>query len=204
MEKTKLTYEQQRVLNVMRHYYALHGVSPTLGYIQHKLGYKHPSSVQYHTAALRDMGALDFKPKDDVGSVREVPLVGSVACGPALLAEENIEGYVPVTEEKLSSKTAKYFFLKAQGDSMDKAGIEDGDYLLVRQQETANSRDKVIALVGDDATCKFLEYTDDGVPKLIPSSTNAIHRPRVMLEDFSVLGVVEKVVSPQRGSMSSF
>ncbi|MBW3569120.1 repressor LexA [Candidatus Parcubacteria bacterium] len=198
MEKTKLTYEQQRVLNVMRHYYALHAHLPTLGYIQKKLGYNHPSSVQYHVVALREKGMLDLKHRRHTGSVREVPLIGSVATGPAILAEENVEGYVPVAEEKLRSRNAKYFFLRARGDSMDKAGIEDGDYLLVRQQETAQSRDKVIALIGDDATCKFLEYTEDGVPKLIPASTNAMHKPQVMLEDFSVLGVVEDVVSPQR------
>lgn len=199
MEKTKLTYEQQRVLNVMRHYYALHAELPTLGYIQKKLGYNHPSSVQYHVVALREKGMLDFKQqRRQTGSIREVPLVGGVATGPAILAEENVEGYVPIAEERLKSRNSKYFFLRSQGDSMDLAGIEDGDYLLVRQQETAQPHDKIIALIGDDATCKFLEYTEDGIPKLVPSSTNAIHKPRVMLEDFSVLGVVEDVVSPQR------
>lgn len=198
MENTKLTSEQQRVLNVTRRHYALHGNLPTLGYIQAKLGYRHPSSVQYHVVALRRMGLLDLKPHTDHEGMREIPLLGSVSCGPALLAEENVEGYVPMARSRLKAKNAKYFILRAKGDSMDEAGIVDGDYLLVRQQDDARPKDKVIALVGDDATCKVLEYTRDGIPKLTPASSNKMHKPRVMLENFSVLGVVEDVIRPHR------
>lgn len=193
--KFTVTQEQEKVLNAARAYFNLHGKLPTLAFLQKKLGYNYPSAVQHHMVALREKGLLDFEATRD--KMRDIPLVGNVSCGPALLAEENIDTYVPYSEARLRSKSALYFFLRASGDSMNRAGIEDGDYLLVRQQQDAGKNDKVIVLIGDEATCKYLKF-EDGLPALVPSSDNPLHKKRILLEDFSVLGVVEEVITPER------
>lgn len=193
--KITVTQEQEKVLNAVRAYFNLHGKLPTLSFLQTKLGYRYTSAVQHHIVALRAKGLLDLEATRD--KMRDVPLIGSVSCGPALLAEENIDTYVPYPEDRLRSKTTSYFFLRANGDSMNQAGIDDGDYLLVRQQQEAGKTDKVVVLIGDEATCKYLRY-EDGLPALVPASDNPLHKKRILLEDFSVLGVVEAVVKPER------
>lgn len=192
--KFTVTPEQEKVLNASRAYFNLHGKLPTLAFLQNKLGYKHPSAAQHHMSALRNKGLLDFDANPP--KTRDIPLAGNVACGPAMLAEENIDTYIPYPEDQLK-RNAQYFFLRATGDSMDKAGIDDGDYLLVRQAQATSKNDRVIVLIGDEATCKYLSY-EDGLPALVPKSSNPIHKKRILLEDFSVLGVVDEVVKPER------
>lgn len=185
--------ERDKVLSLMRGYKKAHGTLPSLGYIANELGYKHKSKAQYHVNSIIDSGILDGRSKVDIVNI---PLVGDVSCGPAILAEENIEAYIPVDVSSLSKKTAKYFFLRASGDSMNRAGVNPGDYVLIRQQPTANLRDVVVALIGDDATLKQLDKTKDGIPLLMPQSDNTNHKPRIMFENFSILGVMERVLTP--------
>jgi len=196
-ERTQPTLEQKKVLNFMRHYKAVHGELPSLTSLYRGLGYSNKSSAQYHVNTLKKNGLLDLI--DFPTDMIKIPLVGNVSCGPAILAEENIEGYVPIEASSLKSKSAKYFFLRANGDSMNKADIETGDFVLIKQQPTANLNDIIVALVGDDATLKKLSRTDDGIPLLKPCSSNPVHKPQYMLEDFSVLGVLERVIKPQMG-----
>ena len=85
-------------------------------------------------------------------SVLNIPVVGSIACGSPLLAEENIESYLPIPKKFLGS--GNYFILKAKGDSMINAGISDGDYVIVKQQEVAEEGQIVVALIDDEATLK--------------------------------------------------
>jgi SOS-response transcriptional repressor LexA len=192
--KFTLTTEQEKVLNASRAYYSLHGKLPTLAFLQAKLGYNYTSAVQRHMNALREKGLLDFD--TNPSKTRDIPLAGNVACGPAMLAEENIDTYIPYPEDQLKRNTL-YFFLRATGDSMDKAGIDDGDYLLIRQSQNVGKTDKAIVLIGDEATCKYLRY-DDGLPMLVPNSSNSTHKKRILLEDFSILGIVDEIVKPQR------
>ncbi|HSX05095.1 MAG TPA: S24 family peptidase [Candidatus Saccharimonadales bacterium] len=196
--KYAVSPEQEKVLNATRAYFNLHGQLPTLSYVQGKLGYKHASAVQHHMVALREKGLLDFTANPL--KTRDVPLAGNVACGPAMLAEENIDTYIPYPEEQLK-RNSQYFFLRASGDSMNEAGIDDGDYLLVRQTQEAGKNDRIIVLIGDEATCKYLRY-EDGLPVLVPSSSNPMNKKRILLEDFSVLGVVDEVVKPERRAYS--
>lgn len=88
----------------------------------------------------------------------QVAVVGSIACGKPLLAEENIDSYMPIPKELLGK--GKYFILKASGNSMINAGINDGDYVIVKQQETAEEGQIVVALIDDEATLKRF-YRDD-------------------------------------------
>lgn len=81
-----------------------------------------------------------------------IPIIGSIACGNPLYAEENVVGYMPILKSLLKSGT--YKILKANGNSMSNAGINDGDYILLKMQNTAEEGQIVIALIGDEATLK--------------------------------------------------
>jgi repressor LexA len=110
-----------------------------------------------------------------------------------MLAEENIEGVYPVSTV-LARPGARYFLLRARGDSMDEAGIDDGDLLLVRQQQTAQKGDRVVALIDDEATVKEFSRTAEAIV-LKPCSSNRSHRSIILTQDFRVLGVVIAVLS---------
>ena len=105
-----------------------------------------------------------------------------------MLAEENIETYIPVSTA-LAKSGSSYFLVRANGDSMDKAGIKDGSILLVRQQAVAENGDKVVALINDEATAKVFERTEQAVI-LRPKSNNPEHRPIILTENCQIQGVV--------------
>ena len=117
-----------------------------------------------------------------------VPLVGTISCGAPVFAEENIEAHIPISVS-LAKPGFRYFLLRASGDSMNKAGIEDGDFVLVRQQPTADNGQRVVALIDDEATVKEIEFTKD-VVILKPRSKNKDHQPIILDHDFQVQGVV--------------
>lgn len=122
----------------------------------------------------------------------DVPLVGVVSCGMPIFAEENIETYIPISIS-LASLGHRYFLLHASGDSMNLAGINDGDILLVRQQSTADNGQRVVALIDNEATVKQLEITSNMIV-LQPKSTNKEYRPIILDEDFLIQGVVVAVL----------
>jgi repressor LexA len=105
-----------------------------------------------------------------------------------LLAEENVEATIPVSKS-LARPGGKYFLLRAVGDSMDLAGIEDSDLVLVRQQPTAENGEKVVALINEEATVKIFHREKD-VVLLRPQSRNKAHKPFVLSDDFLIQGVV--------------
>jgi repressor LexA len=118
--------------------------------------------------------------------------VGSVACGTPLLAEENIEALIPVSTA-LAKKGAEYFLLRAQGNSMNQAGIENGNILVVRKQETADNGQKVVALIDDEATVKLFQKTSNAVI-LRPKSTNKKHMPIILTTKCMIQGVIVAVL----------
>lgn len=135
------------------------------------------------------VSVISSMPVSDEGShTIEIPVVGQAACGIPILAEENIESTIPVSK-KVAVPPYKYFFLRAKGDSMNTAGINDGDMVLVRQQNTARPKDIIVALIDDEATIKEYNPTGDMV-LLKPKSTNPVHKPIVLTRDFSIQGVV--------------
>ena len=123
----------------------------------------------------------------------KVPVVGSAACGAPMLAEENIEEMMPVSR-KLASPPHKYYMLRAKGDSMNQAGINDGDLVLVRQQSAARHGDIVVALIDGEATIKEFNTTGSSVV-LRPRSTNPVHKPIILTRDFMVQGVVVTTIA---------
>jgi len=154
---------QQAVLRAIQSYWSEYGVAPSLGDVAQELGLSR-QTVHEHVKALRRKGHLDhvegvgrsWKPRMPSGQEqRRVPVVGRVAAGLPILAQENIDGWVTVDEAPASSTL---FALRIQGDSMTGAGILDGDLVVVRQQSDADDGDIVVALVADeDATVKKIE-----------------------------------------------
>jgi SOS-response transcriptional repressor LexA len=126
-------------------------------------------------------------------STVSIPVVGSAPCGNPLLGEENREGYIEVDKTKIKPGF-KYFVLRAEGDSMNKAGILDGDLVLCRQQLKADTGDKVVALLGDNVTIKEYGPRVNGVRSLIPRSSNQTHQPITPNDGDSVQGVVQEVL----------
>lgn len=176
------------------------GRTPTLQAISDQIGFKSRRSAMLLIERLIKKGYLARTPAGGLRVLREpegtaqtertieLPLVGSAPCGLPLLAEENIETMIPVSQ-KIARPGAVYFLLHAIGDSMNRAGINSGDLVIVRQQPTAENGDRVVALIDDEATIKELSHRDDKIV-LLPRSSNPKHQPIIMDRDFMVQGVV--------------
>lgn len=204
MEKN-LTPKQRIVYSAFHDYEIKHGKPPTfrelLGLLKGKLKLNAVSSVQRHISTLRQKGYLSTekyasrgtKIKVQFNNAVNIPLVGNVACGVPILAEENITAYIPY-DKSLIGKPENYFFLQAHGDSMNKAdisgkSIDDGDFVLVKKQPTANFGDRVVALLGDEATIKKM-VKGKGYVQLEPESNNKKNKPILVFDDFSIQGIV--------------
>lgn len=128
---------------------------------------------------------------------RPVPIVGEAPAGQLMPAEENILGQVQVPKEFLKPSSAKFFLLRVRGDSMNQAkvegqSIEDGDLLLVRQQDRADPGKIVVAIVDGEATIKKL-VKGPGYHVLKPESSSAKHRPIIVAQDFRIQGIISRV-----------
>ena len=135
--------------------------------------------------------AVDFDDKANIKTI-DVPLLGSVPCGTPILTEENIQAGFPVSI-KLARPPHKYFLLRAKGDSMNKKGIDEGNFVLVKQQLTAENGETIVAFVDNEVTIKEYSASRHTVV-LRPRSTNKIHKPIVAMRDFQVQGVVVTVI----------
>jgi repressor LexA len=199
----KLTQKQEEFFNILADYIRREKIPPTNREILKMMGLKSPRSVAQYLDVLeqggyikRGKGARNIKiirsPYDsrDSNKTVKVPVVGYVPCGTPFLAEENIEKEISISD-KIAKPPYKYFILRAVGDSMNRAGINDGDLVLVRQQMTANNGDMVVALIDDEATIKKLRLRKDHII-LEPDSTNPEYCPIVLERDFRIQG---KVVS---------
>jgi len=199
----RLTPKQLLFLERLVEYQAREGVPPSVREMQALGGFRSPRSVAQFLDALQQAGYIERAagarnvrilrrplgpaPSDRADTVL-VPLVGRVAAGQPILAAENVEDYIPVSTS-LARGRWNYFILRVQGDSMDRAGIQHGDLVLVRQQDTAEPGDRVVALIDDNATVKRLRIGRDAI-LLEPLSTNPVHRPIVVGPEFRVQGVV--------------
>lgn len=117
-----------------------------------------------------------------------IPLLGTIACGSPILAEENIEAEIPVSMDLIKG-SSKYFLLRARGNSMNEVGINDGDLVLVKQQTTAENGDFVVALIDDEATIKEFRKNSDAIV-LKPRSREQKHQPIILTRDFRIQGIV--------------
>jgi repressor LexA len=164
MVELNLTKRQQEIFDFVRSYGSEHGYPPTVRDIGKAIGLTSSSTVHAHLANLEKLGLLKRDPTkpraievlvDKAKSAiapAGLPLVGQVAAGQPVLAEENIEEYVPVPG--IAGGDEGEFVLRVKGDSMVNAGIFEGDYVIVRPQDTADDGEIVVALVGEEATVK--------------------------------------------------
>lgn len=204
MEIIELTSKELEAMRHIRNWILHRGQSPSIRELMSALGYKSPRSVQDIIEKLIEKG---FISKTKTGALKmikdpestsihaqttDVPLVGMVACGAPIFAEENIEAMIPVSTS-LTRNSTKFFILRATGDSMDLAGINDGDLVLVRQQETAENGDNVVALIDNSATIKEF-HKDKGVVVLKPKSSNPNRQPIILTENFRIQGVVTNII----------
>lgn len=189
-----ITPKQQQVYDYIVSFSQEHGYPPSIREICAAVGLKSPSSVHAHIRTLCDLGYIT---KDDrktraltaAGSSTsgKVPIIGRVTAGKPILAVEEIEGYIPFEPERGSSD--EYFALTIQGDSMTGAGILDGDYVIVRRQQTAMTGEIIVALIEDQATVKRLAIKGQDV-WLMPE--NPDYQP-IYAPGCNVLGVVKAV-----------
>jgi repressor LexA len=161
-----LTKRQQEIFDFIKRYSAKYGYPPTVRDIGKAVGLASSSTVHAHLANLEKIGLLRRDPTKPraielldraAAGVRSLvrpglPLVGQVAAGQPVLAEENIEDYVQTPD--LAGGVAGDYLLRVRGDSMMNVGILDGDLVVVKRQEAADDGDIVVALVGEDATVK--------------------------------------------------
>jgi repressor LexA len=194
----KLTKRQQEIFEFIKRYSSEHGYPPTVRDIGKAIGLTSSSTVHAHLANLEKLGVIRRDPTKPralelLGQAAKkvvptgpsgLPLVGRVAVGAPVLAEENIEEYVDVPE--IAGGDAGEYVLRVHGDSMKNAGILEGDYVVVRPQDTAGDGEIVVALVGEEATVKRFFKESDHI-RLQPE--NETMDP-IRVRDVQVLGRV--------------
>ena len=201
MAQGRITDKQKEILEFIKACILKKGYPPTVREICEKVQLKSTSSVHSHLETLEKNGYIrrdPTKPRaieildDDFNLLRremvQVPIVGRVAAGEPILAQQNIEDYFPFPAEYVSNK--QLFLLKVQGESMVNAGILNGDYVLVEEAKTAENGEKVVAMIEDGATVKTF-YREEGVIRLQPE--NDAMEPFI-LEDVTILGKVAAVM----------
>jgi repressor LexA len=191
-----LTKRQKEIFDFIRRYASKHGYPPTVREIGKAVGLGSPSTVHAHLANLEKIGLLRRDPTKPRAievlvekakrAVRSqgLPIVGEVAAGEPVLAEENIEDYLQVPA--VIGGDEGDFILRVKGDSMKDAGILAGDYVVVRTDDDAPDGEIVVALVGEEATVKRFYREANGV-RLQPE--NRSYKP-IRTRDAKVLGRV--------------
>jgi repressor LexA len=204
-----LTKRQQEIFDFIKRYSAKYGYPPTVRDIGKAVGLASSSTVHAHLANLERLGLLRRDPskpralelldrvREDVGGAvgnavdsvvgtlrPGLPVVGHVAAGSPILAEENIEDYVTVPS--IAGGEEGEYVLRVRGDSMKDVGILEGDYVVVRPQQTAGDGEIVVAMVGEEATVKRFFREEDHI-RLQPE--NAAMEP-IRSRDVRVLGRV--------------
>ena len=197
MSKGKISPKQQEILEYIKSQILERGFPPAVRDICEAVHLKSTSSVHSHLETLEKNGYIrrdPTKPRaieilDDTFNltrreVANIPIVGRVAAGEPLLAEQNIENYFPIPVEMLPNRNT--FMLKVRGESMINVGIFDGDLVLVDDRNTASNGDLVVALVDDGATVKTF-YKENGHIRLQPE--NDFMDP-IIVPDVTILGHV--------------
>ncbi len=201
---------QARILEFIIRYRDQHGYTPTMREIAEDAGLKAVSSVKYQLDQLDEAGYISTKdglargiqilmePEGLVraenesalsfGDAAHIPLVGRIAAGAPILAEQNIEEMMPVPRSLVGK--GDLFMLEIKGDSMIDAAICDGDFIVVRTQKTAENGDIVAAMLDGEATCKVFRQRD-GHTWLLPR--NSAYEP-IPADDCEILGKVVTVL----------
>lgn len=197
MATGKISKKQEEILEYIKDQILKRGFPPAVREICEAVNLKSTSSVHAHLETLERNGYIHRDPTkpraieilDDsfVLTRREmtnVPILGQIAAGQPILAQENIEDYFPIPVEKLPNKNT--FLLRVKGESMINAGILDGDFVLIEEGNTASNGDMVAAMVDDGATVKTF-YREEGVFRLQPEND---YMDPIIVKDVTILGRV--------------
>ena len=191
----ELSPRQQAILDFIKKQTRTKGYPPSVREIGVAVGLSSSSTVHGHLKQMEEYGYIRRDPtkpraieiiEDGVSQkeVINVPIVGKVTAGDPILAVENTEDVFPLPLDFV--REDKVFMLKVKGDSMYEAGIYDGDYVLVRQQNSGTDGDIVVALLGEEATVKRF-FREEGYIRLQPE--NPTHKP-IITNEVSILGKV--------------
>ncbi|MDR1321317.1 MAG: transcriptional repressor LexA [Gracilibacteraceae bacterium] len=193
-----LTQRQQAILNIIREGVAKKGYPPSVREIALAAGLSSSATVHSHLQTLEQKGyirrdptkprAIEILDMDEsvyFHRVRHVPVLGRVAAGSPILAEENIEDTFPVPHDMLGGYEA--FMLRVSGESMIEAGILDGDLILVRQQNTARSGEIVVALLDEDSATVKRYFREKDRVRLQPENSSM---SPIYTRDVTIVGVV--------------
>lgn len=197
---TKLSKRQQEILDFIKREVREKGYPPSVREIGEAVGLSSSSTVHGHLARLESKGLirrdptkpraieiLDNKTIDEPEiSIRKVPIVGKVTAGLPITAIENIEDYFPLPE-RIAPSGDQVFMLEIMGESMIEAGILDGDYVVVRQQNSADNGDIVVALTEENEATVKRFYKENNYIRLQPE--NSTMEP-IILSTVSILGKV--------------
>lgn len=197
MSYGKITKKQEEILTYIKDEILQKGYPPTVRDICDAVNLKSTSSVHAHLETLEKNGYIrrdPTKPRaieiidDSFQLVRHemtsIPIVGTVAAGQPILAQQNIDGYFPLPVEMVPN--AETFVLKVKGDSMINAGIFSGDSIFVQCCNTANNGDTVVALIDDSATVKTF-YKENGHIRLQPENDSM---EPIIVDNCQILGKV--------------
>lgn len=205
----ELTQKQSKVLSSIKEFINNKGFSPTFEELRELLAKKgmklksNNSLVQY-VSALEEKGFVqNFKKfrgirllSESVKNFIAVPLLGNANCGEALsFADDHIEDFINISKEYIQENQNDYFFIKAVGNSMNKSKINNGDLVLVKKlKENPQPDNIVVAVINGLGTIKKFQKID-GVPVLLPDSTNINHQPIILHPDdqINICGKVERV-----------
>lgn len=183
----KLSTKEQAVFQKIKEY-ILNGEKITIRWVQSALGYASPRSISVLLDQIMRKGWLYRDSRDDLQispnfrsdsyAVRSIPLIGAVACGMPIFAEENIETEIPVSTQ-IVNQVDKYYFLRAQWDSMNQKWVNEWDLVLIRQTNIARDGEIIVALINDEATLKEYKQKWETI-YLIPHSDNPRHKPIIL------------------------
>jgi repressor LexA len=175
VEMRELTPRQKQILEMIQEFISVSGMPPTRAEIAAELGFKSANAAEEHLRALQRKGVLDLLPgasrgiqlKDSLRDQMGLPLVGRVAAGSPILAEEHIEAHYKIDPQLFSPKP--HYLLRVQGMSMKNAGILDGDLVAVHRTPEVRSRQIIVARLGDEVTVK--RYRQNGtIVTLLPEN----------------------------------
>lgn len=195
--RTKDEALMKEIVEAIDEFYSRKGRTPTTREIGAAVGLSHVSVLNY-LQDMNDRGMLEYDggkimteriAKSKENSV-SVPLIGSISCGQPLLSEESVESYIRIPTEWLGS--GDYFLLRANGDSMVDAGIDDDDIVIVRKTTIANDGDIVVALVDNENTLKRL-YRDEKKRKIVLHPENPNYED-IVVDSCGIQGVAIKVL----------
>ena len=193
---------QARILAYIEQEIRTRGYAPSVREIGEAVGLKSTSTVHGHLTRMEKKGLLrrdamkpraiglssTLSPFDENASLREIPVVGRVAAGTPILAEENIEETMTLPEEMVGS--GELFILRVRGESMIQAGIMNDDYIVVHRQMNANNGEIVVAMIDDEATVKRF-YKENGHIRLQPE--NDAMEP-IIVPEVTILGKVVSLI----------